>query len=142
MHERVTVLSLSVSQSVSPSFSQSVIQSVSHSVSQSVSQSFCHTTKSGSRRWQPSKIETSIKMLHRTFKVPLVPDFFASTIYSETLVIFRPYNRKLLLVTPPIVMLYSHEQIISLLSAVVLHYTTSQRVYQSAWSFPLKLLVR
>ncbi len=71
-----------------------------------------------------------------------VPEFFVSTlIFSEKASVW-PYDCKQLLVTPPIIMSYSREQIASLLPAIVLHCTILSGVYRSTWSFPLKLLVR
>ncbi len=87
MHERVIVLSLSVSQSVILSF--------------------CHTDLEDDSLL---KIETSIKMLHWT---SLMAKIFSFDLFQKKLVIIRPYyDRKQLLVMPPIVTPYSYEQII------------------------------
>ncbi len=84
MRERVIVLSLTVS------------QSVGHSV----------TANCGSQRQQPQNVALDNSSPFN------VPEFFVSTYFSEKkLFIFWLYDHKLLLITPPIVMPYSCEQI-------------------------------
>ncbi len=124
IRERVTVLSLCVS----------------HSVTQQ------QQKKKDLEDGSLPKIETGIKMLHWTFCVPLMCQNFSfrkqTNKQKKQLVIVRPYDSKQLLLMPPFVMHHAREQIISLLPAVVMHYTIFSVVYRSAWSFPLKLLVR
>ncbi len=130
MRERVTVLSLSVSQSVILS----------------------HNRKGISKMAASQRLKQASKCCTGHFKSPLMcQNFRFNLFFQKKLVIFRFYECKRWLVTPlpspaplprPHSHLYERNHIISLLPAVVLHYTIFSAVYRSAWSFTLKLLVR
>ena len=122
MRERVTVLSLSVSQS------------------------FCYTT-ANLEDGCLSKIERVIKMLYWTIEVPLICQsflfFFVSAYFfrKSQLLFFLSYDHKLLLVTLPIVTSKSHEQIASCnpwQSCFI--FSVFYRCAGIGVSFPLKLL--
>ncbi len=112
---------------------------IQYSVCQSVSQSFCHTTKSGSWKWQSPEDWNK----HPNVALDIFKTLWCARIFCLDLIFFK---KKLVILGHKIISNYSHAVFMwannFFAARGSLHYTVFSAVYHSVWSFPLKLLMR